>query len=51
MINKKINFPLTDEEKQTKPMPDEVSPEEAFAKARAFATQEKSKLKRKNSHQ
>ena len=47
MINKKINFPLADEEKQTKPMPGEVAPKEAFAKARAFAVQEKSKLKKK----
>ena len=39
--------PLTEEEKQTKPMPGEVSPENAAAKAREFAVQEKAKLRNK----
>jgi len=45
MIMKKINPPLTEQEKQTKPMPGETSPEDALARARAFAVQEKAKLK------
>lgn len=36
--------PMTDEEKQKTPMPGEVSPEEAKAKAREFAMREKAKM-------
>jgi hypothetical protein len=39
--------PLLESDKQSKPMPGEVSPEDASKKARLFAAQEKSKLKSK----
>jgi hypothetical protein len=47
MTMTKPNQPLTEEEKQNKPMPGEVSPKEAAVKARQFAAQEKAKLKKK----
>lgn len=37
--------PLTEEEKQKQPLPGEISPKDAFIKARQFAAQEKAKLK------
>jgi hypothetical protein len=45
----KRNQPLTEEEKQNKPMPGEVAPNDAARKARAFAIQEKAKLQDINS--
>jgi len=48
-MKKTTNQPLLESDKQSKPMPGEVSPEEAQQKARVFATQEKARLKfRKN---
>ena len=44
-MTKKTSRPLLDHEKQTKPMPGEVSPEEAFRKAHIFAAQEKARTK------
>jgi len=41
------NRPLTEEEKQKTPMPGEVSPKDAAAKAREYAAQEKAKLQKK----
>jgi len=43
----KPDRPLTEEEKQKKPMPGEVSPKDAAVKAREFAAQEKAKLRKK----
>lgn len=43
----KSNRPLTEEEKQRKPMPGETSPEDAATKAREFAAQEKAKLQKR----
>lgn len=37
---------ITENEKQKQPMPGEVSPKEAFIKARQFAAQERLRLKR-----
>lgn len=45
MTNKSTDLPLTEKEKQTKPLLGETSPEEASVKARTFAGQERSKLK------
>jgi hypothetical protein len=42
----KLNRPLTEDEKQKKPMPGEVSPKDAAAKAREFAAREKAKLRK-----
>lgn len=39
--------PLTEEEKQKRPMPGETSPKDAAVKARHFAAQEKAKLRNK----
>jgi len=39
--------PLTEEEKQIKPMPGEVSPKDAATKAREFAVKEKENLRNK----
>jgi len=36
--------PISEQEKQTKPLPGEISPEEAIAKAQVFASQEKVKM-------
>jgi hypothetical protein len=47
MTMNKNNRPLTEEEKQTKPLPGEVSPQDATAKAREFAVQERAKLRNK----
>ena len=47
MTTIKPNQPLTEEEKQNKPMPGEVSPKDAAVKAREFAAQEKAKLQKK----
>jgi hypothetical protein len=41
------NRPLTEEEKQRKPMPGETSPEDAATKAREFAAQEKARLQKR----
>ena len=41
------NRPLTEEKKQRKPMPGEISPEDAAAKAREFAAQEKARLQKR----
>ncbi|SBS27361.1 hypothetical protein MSP8887_00623 [Marinomonas spartinae] len=38
--------PLSEDEKQKKPLSGEVSPQDAFIKARQFAAQEKAKLKK-----
>tara|TARA_B110000211_G_scaffold233531_1_gene300033 strand:- start:606 stop:746 length:141 start_codon:yes stop_codon:yes gene_type:complete len=37
---------LTDQQKQKQPLPGEISPKEAFAKAREFAVKEKANLKK-----
>lgn len=42
----KPNQPLTEEEKQTQPMPGEVSPEDAAKKAREFAVRELARLQK-----
>ncbi len=46
---KRVSFPLTEQEKQLKPMEGETSPENALFKARSFSHQEKIKLKRNKS--
>lgn len=43
----KQNIPLTENEKQKKPMPGEVEPNRAALKAREFAAREKARLPRK----
>lgn len=45
MMTKKNNSALTEKEKQTKPMPGETDPKDAFIKARLFANDVKSKMK------
>ncbi len=47
MKTTKNNSILNEKEKQNQPMPGEVSPREAFIKARQFAVQERLKLKNK----
>ncbi|VAW88366.1 hypothetical protein MNBD_GAMMA17-1315, partial [hydrothermal vent metagenome] len=38
--------PLSEQEKQTKPMPGETDPKDAFIKARMFASQAKARQKK-----
>jgi len=45
-MTKNVNPPLSEQEKQTKPMTGETDPKDAFIKARMFASQEKARLKR-----
>lgn len=45
MTTKKNNPFPTKQEKQTKPMPEETDPKDAFIKARIFANLKKSKMK------
>jgi hypothetical protein len=47
MMMTKSNIPLTENEKQNKPMPGEVEPNKAAVKAREFAAREKARLKNK----
>lgn len=47
-MTKKTKRPLLDHEKQTSPMPGEVSLEEARIKAMVFSVQEKSLIKEKS---
>lgn len=47
MVEKKTSKPLTDHEKQIRPMPGEVSPERAHQRARAFAARERNLIKSK----
>jgi hypothetical protein len=45
---KKTNRPLTEQEKQSRPMPGETSPAEAHMKARQFAQKVKSQMKNRS---
>ena len=47
MTMTKHNRPLTEDEKQKKPMPGEASPKDAAVKAREYAAQEKARLRNK----
>jgi len=46
MKTTKSSRPQSEEKKQKQPMPGETSPKDAFIKARQFAAQEKSRLKK-----
>lgn len=46
MKTTKNSRPLTEDEKQKQPLLGEISPKDAFIKARQFAAQEKAKLKK-----
>jgi hypothetical protein len=48
-MNAKLNLPMTEKEKQIKPLEGETSPEDAFIKARVFATIENLRLKNSRS--
>ena len=45
-MTKSVKPVLTEQEKQTKPMPGETDPKDAFVKARMFANQAKAKMKK-----
>jgi len=47
-MTKPSNFPLTENEKQLKPLKGETSPEDAFVKARHFTALEKRNIKNRN---
>jgi len=45
-MTKNVKPPLSEQEKQTKPMPGETDPKDAFIKARMFANQAKARQKK-----
>jgi len=46
-MTKNVDKPLKEKDKQNKPMVGETSPDDAFTKARIFASQEAGRLKSK----
>ena len=44
-MTKNVNKPMTEMDKQNKPMSGETSPKDAFVKAREFASQSAKRLK------